>query len=350
MKNFYFLLLFLFTLTASAQTLDITISKNGSNQLVMTLNQDASFQFNQSLAVGSNSSPSLIIKNAFATNAGNILSSGPSGSGITYISNTTNTASANQMGAYGFNYGPYDQKDAVILFPEHTLAFQSGDIITIKAGTIISSNTYDGSNANNTIPTINSGPYTAFLVSGDFLSIAASQVNVLPIKLTSFTGHSANSSVVLNWETSSETNSKAFEIQHSVNKAGWQNIDFVNSKGTKDAISKYQYTHLNPNSGQNYYRLKSIDNDGKAEYSQAISVKTIAQINIIVTPNPSSNTIKIEGVNQGFATIVDMQGKVIKTQELSESGIINVIDFNPGYYLIKILSNDKLYTKKFLKK
>ena len=348
MRQFYILLIFLFAANAKSQTLNITISKNGSNQLVMILNQDASFQFNQTLPVASNSSPSLIIKNVFTTAAANLLSNVDGGSGIAYLSNTPNSGNAVQMGTYGFNYGVYNEKDAVILFPEHSTAFQPGNIITIKAGTILSFRTYDNSNANNTIPAINAGPYTAYIVSQDFNSIAAPQVTVLPIELTSFTGHNENSSVVLNWETSSELNNKGFDIEHSVNKTGWKSIGLLDGKDTKEGISKYEFVHLNPTGGQNYYRLKSIDFNGNFKYSPVIAVKTISQINVVITPNPSSNIIKVEGISIGTVTILDMQGKIVKTQDLSE-GEINIGSLNPGYYIVKVLNNDNNYIQKILK-
>lgn len=355
-KKYYFLLFCFFATIANAQeTLDITISKNGSNQLVYVLNQDASFRFNQTFPVANNSAPNLVIKDVFAADAANIQSDVGSRTGFNYISNTSNTGNPNSMGSYGFAFGSGSGavgfRDAILVFPEHSIAFQNNDFITIKAGTIISTRTYNNSNANNTIPAVNPGPYTAFIPNNAYSAIAAPQVPLvtLPVKLTSFIGFTKNSSVVLNWETSSELNSKGFEIEHSNNKTGWQNIGFVNSNGTKDGVSKYAFTHLSPADGQNYYRLKSVDNDGRFEYSLPIPIKTITEINVVVTPNPSSNILKIDGINHGTVTIVDMIGKVVKTHNLSE-GDINISDLNPGYFIINIVSKDSLvYTQKILK-
>lgn len=48
-------------------------------------------------------------------------------------------------------------------------------------------------------------------VSGRF--IAADDLTIIPVELTSFVGSSVNGNVVLNWKTATEINNSGFEIQ-----------------------------------------------------------------------------------------------------------------------------------------
>ena len=171
--------------------LDATISFNGSDNLVITINSDASFQFNQDHS----GAVSLIIDEVYDADAGNFTSSVDGGSGISYISTIGNTGSANQIGAFGFDFGVYTIRDEELTFPNPPASFSSGDILTIQAGTVISFGSFPSH------PGINPGPYTAFIASDDYLSIAAPQVMTLPVELIRFSGTEKDNKIHLSWVT-----------------------------------------------------------------------------------------------------------------------------------------------------
>lgn len=336
---FYFLVAFVSFQSLSAQVLDATISVNGGNQLVITINSDASFQFSQAHA----GAPSLVIQDVYSVDITppGLTTSVSGGSGISFTGSNGNMGTAIQMGPFGLEFGVFTFRDDEITFTEPAQDFAPGDIITIEAGTIISLSTFD------TPPPINPGPFNAFIASDDYLSIAATQV-VLPVEFTEFSGRKTADDVYLNWQTASETNNKGFQVEHATDVMPWTTIGFIEGEGTISAHSNYEFIHKRPNTGANYYRLKQIDFDGSYAYSKVITLDFTAPGEFTVSPNPTSGIINLEGVQEGFITILDASGRVLKNQALSGSEI-DVSELPAGLLFLLLSSDDKSITRRIIK-
>ena len=139
---------------------------------------------------------------------------------------------------------------------------------------------------------------------------------VLPVNLTSFTAKVNGTTSQLNWATATEINNKGFNVQHSVNGITYNNLGFVNGNGTSTQNNSYAFTHFSPISGNNYYRLQQVDNDGKFAYSPAQLVNfNQLQTALTVYPNPVISTINF---NKNFAAgttlqIVNSMGQVVES-------------------------------------
>ena len=328
---------FLFSIQyLSAQVLDATISFNGSNNLVITINSDASFQFNQTHT----GAMSLIIEEVYGADPANFTTSPNSGS-ISYTSSNGSSGTAVQMGAFGFDYNLYTIRDEEVTFPDPGPSFSSGDIVTIKAGTAI------GLAVLSSPPPINSGPYNAYIISDDYLSVAASQIT-LPIKLLSFSGIQSNNQTHLKWNTALEINNKTFEIETSQDGRVFKKIGEVEGKGTTSEQQEYSFNVKTPRKGISYYRLKQIDFDGQFEYSKMISVDFKGENgNVgVFYPNPSkSGLVNLDYVSQNDAQIAvsvfDMTGQLVVNQIRQVSHGDNNLSFDfselsTGVYIAKM--------------
>ena len=95
----------------------------------------------------------------------------------------------------------------------------------------------------------------------------------LPVKLISFTGSDINNQyILLKWSTSSEINSKYFELQKSEDGVSFTTFAQVNAAGNTNLIQNYSANDYHPENGYNFYRLKIIDLDGTLSYSNIIAV------------------------------------------------------------------------------
>lgn len=97
---------------------------------------------------------------------------------------------------------------------------------------------------------------------------------VVPVELTSFNANISDNVVSLNWETSTETNNKGFEVERKVN-GNWSKIGYVSGFGTTTELHKYSFTDKLPatvKEGKVIYRLKQIDFDGTYQYSKETEV------------------------------------------------------------------------------
>ena len=168
----------------------------------------------------------------------------------------------------------------------------------------------------------------------------------LPVNLTDFTVTKQAASVVLDWTTGSESNNRGFEVEHAIDGSSWKKIAFQASKAAEgNSVSPlaYQYKHIDPANGTNYYRLKQVDLDGKWEYSPVRQVKMNGH-NIIVYPNPARDKILIKGLTGNeIIQLCDVTGRKIKQVKSSlQQESIGISDLREGIYHVIIIAADGL--------
>ncbi|QQR97683.1 MAG: T9SS type A sorting domain-containing protein [Sphingobacteriales bacterium] len=185
----------------------------------------------------------------------------------------------------------------------------------------------------------------------------------LPVELLSFNGYFSNSSNVLEWVTLSEINSQKFVIEKSINATNWTAIGEVAAAGNSNQRLEYTFIDVNPEVGNNYYRLKIIDFDGTYSYSGVIDILVdgITENKIVnLYPNPTNRsttiTTTLSSVQNQTARIdiVDMLGRIMLSQNVElTSGYNNIkLDVNVlnGTYVLRYIDNNgKSHYGKFIK-
>ena len=169
------------------------------------------------------------------------------------------------------------------------------------------------------------------------LANAATNTNLLPVKLIKFTSEFSNPEVNLFWSTVSEINSKSFEIEKSVNGKDFTYLDFVYSKakgGLSNQLINYIFIDHHPNPGISYYRIKQIDFNGKCEYSPITisKVPELPNIKIIDKTLYVSN----QGGDNNVIDIIELNGIVLLAINFVNSIEINLSFLSPGSYLCRI--------------
>jgi hypothetical protein len=188
--------------------------------------------------------------------------------------------------------------------------------------------------------TVFSASFTGF--SRFFLTEASA---TLPVTLTDFKGIlTTDNNTQLNWSTSSEVNSKQFEVEVSRNGTNYVSIAAVASQGNPLAGRDYQYIHVKPEEGINWYRLKQLDIDGKVQYSKVITVNVSrAKGKPFIFPVPSKDLITIN-----FGAMKQVTGIEILSSDLKSlrrerviagavSTDINLNGLTAGTYFVRIL-------------
>ncbi|MEQ1553008.1 MAG: T9SS type A sorting domain-containing protein [Ferruginibacter sp.] len=162
--------------------------------------------------------------------------------------------------------------------------------------------------------------------------------SILPIKLISFTGQIEKDKNNLTWQTASEINSSHFEVEQSIDGLTFKKIGNIKSNGKSTTNLTYNFTHASPFSGNNYYRLKMVDIDGKFEYSNIVFLKLQSSNSLIsIYPNPTSNIINIERYNTiAQLQLYDVSGRKINEWKTAQP-TIDVSNFVSGNYILKIV-------------
>lgn len=175
----------------------------------------------------------------------------------------------------------------------------------------------------------------------------------LPVKLVNFDGVKTTEGVRLSWETTVEENFKEFEVEYSQDMNNFSKIGTVSANNTLNN-AKYQFSHSFTSSGNNYYRLKMIDQDASFEYSRIIAVnKNESLAGNFVRPsliNSGIMNVTIEG-NYQLLEMVSTNGTIVYKQNLSgKNGPLDipVNTASSGIYIVRLISNDQVKQQKVL--
>lgn len=182
----------------------------------------------------------------------------------------------------------------------------------------------------------------------------------LPITLLHFNAvwnNNAQSEARVFWSTASETENEFFQVQRSQNGVNWENIQKVQGAGTSIQNIDYQIIDLRPLNGVSYYRLKQVDFDGTATYSNVVSLqRDETKSSFLVFPNPAKNEFNLlfSGVEDEFINvkILDNSGRlVLETNPNILKSAVHSIDasnFKSGVYHIQVGSEKEFMTQKIV--
>lgn len=202
---------------------------------------------------------------------------------------------------------------------------------------------------------------TARQYGATFGCFAFPQEITLPVKLLSFSGAYRNEQTSLNWSTENEIYFDRFEIERSSNGV---DFEFTGVKSANHSVNRSNYIFnddLSLVSGTVfYYRLKMIDIDEKAKYSNTIMIRKDSKaINgISMTPNPVVNgiaNVRLTASASGSVEfkITDISGRMLLRQqnnifEGSNSISINNLDhLQRGIYILQMIDGGTIVTTKF---
>lgn len=182
-------------------------------------------------------------------------------------------------------------------------------------------------------------------ISNAVVDMGAYEFNsaVLPVSLVSFFGRASGSANILFWTTASESNSRSFEIQRSVDGIQFEKIADVAGAGNSNGLRQYQFTDDRLTVPQYYYRLKQIDIDGRYSVSSIILLVNKKANEVVVFPNPViSKTIvafQISMANEEFL-LFNSTGQLIT--KLIVNGRTVTVDLTEKTAGLYILVNQKL--------
>jgi len=185
---------------------------------------------------------------------------------------------------------------------------------------------------------------------------------LLSVNLTRFDANCNGNSVLLTWQTASESNNKAFYIERSIDGVNFQIIGSVKGVGNSARYNNYSFVDENKIDGLVYYRLVQIDFSGNTNQSFAITTEhtcgenTSPEISIYPNPAQGNTILSLKLIKQSLIHIevynaIGQQVKLIPLQTY-DTGLndinIETIEFPSGIYFIKEIINEREYIQKLL--
>jgi Secretion system C-terminal sorting domain/Receptor L domain len=148
-----------------------------------------------------------------------------------------------------------------------------------------------------------------------------------------------NNQTQITWSIAAQLNNAKYIIEHSKDGRTFSSIGEIAGDGTINETKHYEYIHLSPSIGINYYRIKQVDYDGQYSYSDIVSVFCKREGNdVSIYPNPSSNIINLNGADGSSYTIYDLVGRQVIDGQISDDAI-SIDHLSPGMYYLHLDSD-----------
>lgn len=185
--------------------------------------------------------------------------------------------------------------------------------------------------------------------------------NVLPIELASFVAKPVENHIQLDWTVLSAANVEKYVLERSVDGINFQYLS------EKTAVSNHQqsiaYTTDDYDVDKDimyYYRLKTMDWDGKFDYSNTVSAILLSEGNLALNifPNPAKDKLYIRVIDAKNSLIPffisDISGRTVLKGEIStrknEEQIqnIDISHLEKGHYIFSYPIDNTLRALQFI--
>ncbi|MEM7104011.1 MAG: T9SS type A sorting domain-containing protein [Bacteroidota bacterium] len=160
----------------------------------------------------------------------------------------------------------------------------------------------------------------------------------LPVELLDFTAEAFNDRTsLLKWRTETEINNDFFAIEHSKDGVDFVEIGQVEGAGTTLIPQNYSFVHDTPVLGDNFYRLRIVDNNGSFTWSPIRVVKFEFEFSLGAMPNPfyENFTVNItsEVERTAVLSVFDILGRLVEKRD------VTLIPGNNNFYFDATGSN-----------
>jgi peptidoglycan/xylan/chitin deacetylase (PgdA/CDA1 family) len=172
----------------------------------------------------------------------------------------------------------------------------------------------------------------------------------------SFNGRQQDGKGVLDWAVQSEDLTDYYQVEKVDAQGEFKTLTVVNSTSQSE-VRTFSYTDENLNEGDNFYRLKTIANDGSTQVSELVNIRSAKLNGYSVFPNPATDNFTVDlseamGKNVEIV-IMTAFGKVVKEEKIDEvvakSHQMSLDDVESGQYFISIkVAGKRSVTKKLM--
>lgn len=193
--------------------------------------------------------------------------------------------------------------------------------------------------------------------AGDGWASTYTPMQPLPITFLNFDAVKMDKTSYLQWKLAKDDEVKSFDVERSPDAVNFVKIGSV---AQQDARHKsYDFTDIQPMTGNNYYRLKIHNKNGTSEYTSTRVVKFEDAImsSIRIYPNPATQVVNIDLPTKmthsyKVLNIFGMNGAMVYQQKLegniASTITVNIEAFAAGSYMVHIISDNQSAYGKFI--
>jgi|GEM_PF-3477987 len=174
----------------------------------------------------------------------------------------------------------------------------------------------------------------------------------LPVNFISFAGNKSNSGVFLKWRVDGEINVSHYEVEKASALGLFTKIGQLAANGS----AEYRFTDPQQIT-KSFYRIKSVDIDGKHSYSVVVLINdglSTTVLKAFQTPAKNLLIVQHEAANKSsLINIYTIDGRFVKAivlKEKTQQTTIDITSLNAGSYLLVYKSDiEKMDVLRFVK-
>jgi hypothetical protein len=182
---------------------------------------------------------------------------------------------------------------------------------------------------------------------------------VIPVEMKFVMAYAKGDANKIDWMTASENGVKGFIVERSTDSKQWTKIGTSEPKG--GAQETYYTVTDNQPLPLSYYRVRTVDLDGKEDISKIVSVKRyntkkLALLSVVPVPTTEGVTIDFSiGKNTSvYLTLTNVMGQVVKTTTIKAIEGTNQLvflmnDLPNGTYFLNVSDGDTTEMKRVVK-
>ena len=146
----------------------------------------------------------------------------------------------------------------------------------------------------------------------------------LPVEVTYFSAQAGNHQIELYWKTAQEHDVAYFQLDHSADGYSWGQLCRLSAVGNSAQIQVYEFRDMHPFYGKNYYRLRTVGNDGSAELAPVVELDFQENLAAVrVWPNPVTDELFLHFETysgRAFQSrVFDVRGNIVLEQSHTEA-------------------------------
>ena len=183
--------------------------------------------------------------------------------------------------------------------------------------------------------------------------------NPLPVRFGDINGFVKGTGVQIDWTVYTEENVNHYDIERSANGTSFYSIGSVTALN-QHAEAHYSFFDASPLPGTGYYRIKSVDNDGRFIVSSIIKINpgNNRGTTISIYPNPVKDgylSIQAADLKRGnyIVRVISITGQQVYDQSFSHNGgpVTRIISLpsriKPGMYVLTLETNGSKLSSNF---
>jgi|GEM_PF-1303324 len=179
--------------------------------------------------------------------------------------------------------------------------------------------------------------------------VISSESTALPVEWISINAAKYGKFVKVDWKVAAEADVYKYEVEKMQLSGRFDKIGEVSPGASLSTVKSYSFLDKAPLYGNNYYRIKQLDYNGRYTYSPVTLVKSDDSANLEII-NKNQETVTFTGIIEtAFMQVYDINGHVIKSKMVTNAEVVSLNELPGGSYVVTLKEGNNFVSRKLIR-